>query len=79
MPDGNVIKTAKGKFFGLAPKDVISIGQPGSGGGGGTNNHTINGKLILEGDGFQKDMLKDPIFVREMVKIITKTMINQGR
>lgn len=79
MPDGNVIKTAKGKFFGLAPKDVISIGQPGSGGGGGTNDHNINGKLILEGDGFQKDMLKDPIFVREMVKIITKTMINQGR
>ena len=49
LPNGNVIKTAKGDMYSLAPKDVVSIGQPGSGGGGtSSGNFTINGTLRLD-------------------------------
>lgn len=50
LPNGNVIKTAKGEMYGLAPKDVVSIGQPSSNSGGGTSNGniTVNGTIKLD-------------------------------
>jgi hypothetical protein len=77
---GTMITTPKGEVFQTHMKDYIMVGQPGSsGGGGGSKNINITGKLSLEGGGFSVDLLKNPIFVREMTKVISKTMIEQSR
>jgi hypothetical protein len=80
FPNGNVIKTAKGKMFSLAPKDVVSVGQPGSSsGGGGTKNISVNGTINLEGGGVSMDLMKDASFRQAITKMVNIETENQNR
>ena len=87
LPDGNVIKTKQGAMYRLAPKDVVSIGQPGgssSGGGGvdGNVNVNISGTINLSGGGSSislNSIIKDPEFKSEITKIVVKQMKEQNR
>ena len=86
MPNGNVIKTAKGKMYSLAPKDVVSIGQPGGGGGGnasGNINVNISGELKLSsgsGSSVSLDgLLKDPLFKAEITRVVIAGMKDQNQ
>ena len=82
MPDGNVIKTAKGKMYRLAPRDVGVFGQRGSfgssyGGGGGTSNVniTIDGTIMLAGGGSSTkldSLVNDPVFQKEVTQIVVE-------
>ncbi|MDB4326176.1 hypothetical protein N9966_00005, partial [bacterium] len=86
MPNGNVIKTAKGQMYSLAPKDVVSIGQPGGGNsGGGGRNHTvtIGGTINLSSGGGSSvsldGLLNDPVFKAEITKVVIDGMKNNNR
>lgn len=86
MPDGNVIKTAKGKMYSLSPRDVVSIGQPGNGntGGGSSVNVNIGGTIKLTSDSSSTSinldsLVKDPIFVKEMTKLVIEQTRNMNR
>lgn len=79
-PDGHVITTPKGEVYKTHMKDYIMVGQPtGNNGGGMSNEITINGTLMLKGDGFEKDLLKDPMFMNELTRTITFLMRDQSR
>ena len=84
MPNGNVIKTAKGEMYKLAPKDVMSIGQPGSGGGGASGNVSVNisGTINLAGGGTSVSLdglMNDPVFKAEVTKVVIEGMKNNNR
>ncbi len=85
MPNGNVIKTAKGQMYSLAPKDVVSIGQPGGGSSGGGGNHTVtvNGTINLSTGGGSSvsldGLLNDPVFKSEITKVVIDGMKNNNR
>jgi len=85
LPDGNVIKTAKGQMYGLAPKDVVSIGQPGGGSSssvGGNVNVNISGTINLSSGGSSislNNIMSDPTFKSEITKIVVKGMKEQNR
>ena len=88
LPDGNVIKTAKGEMYRLAPKDVASIGQPGGGSSSssssvsGSVNVNISGTINLNGGGSSislDSIIKDPTFKSEITKIVVKQMKEQNR
>lgn len=86
LPNGNVIKTAKGEMYSLAPKDVVSIGQPGGGSSstvGGNVNVNISGTINLSGGGGSSisldGIIKDPEFKSEITKIVVKQMKEQNR
>ena len=88
MPDGNVIKTAKGKMYRLAPRDVGVFGQRGSfgssyGGGGGTSNVniTIDGTIMLSGGGSSTkldSLVNDPVFQKEVTQIVVEKGFNKN-
>lgn len=85
MPNGNVIKTAKGEMYRLAPRDVVSIGQPGGGNsGGGGSNHTVTvgGTINLSSGGSSislEGLLNDPVFKAEITKVVIDGMKNNNR
>jgi len=88
LPDGNVIKTAKGKMYNLSPKDIVSIGQPGSNSnsssGGSSVNVNIGGTIMLSAGGTTSGisldgLLKDPTFVREITKLVVEQTKNMNR
>ncbi len=86
FPNGNVIKTAKGKMYRLSPKDIVSVGQPGGGssygGGGGTMNVNISGTINLGGGGTSVSLdglINDPVFKAEITKVVVKNMKEQNR
>ena len=85
MPNGNVIKTAKGKMYSLAPKDVVSIGQAGGGGGNASGNINVNisGELKLSsgsGSSVSLDgLLKDPLFKAEITRVVIAGMKDQNQ
>ena len=85
LPNGNVIKTAKGKMYSLAPKDVVSIGQPGGGNSssvGGNVNVNISGTINLSSGGSSislNNIMSDPTFKSEITKIVVKGMKEQNR
>ncbi len=72
LPNGNVIKTAKGDMYSLAPKDVVSIGQPGSNSGGGTSsgNFTINGTLRLDSGNSSMNIDFDKLSASEKQQLV---------
>lgn len=71
LPNGNVIKTAKGDMYSLAPKDVVSIGQPGSGGGGtSSGNFTINGTLRLDSGNSSMNIDFDKLSASEKQQLV---------
>lgn len=80
MPDGNVIKTAKGKMFGLSPQDVAVVGQRGGGTtGGGTTKLDVSGTIRLEGiEGNLLDKMT-PNEKNEFVRMVISRMNNQNR
>jgi predicted heme/steroid binding protein len=81
MPDGNFIKTGKGKYYSLSPKDVAVVGQPGAGdnGGGGTNNINVTGTIKLEG--IEDNLLNkmSPREKNELARMVIAKMNNQNR
>lgn len=85
LPNGNVIKTAKGEMYSLAPKDVVSIGQPGgssSGTVGGNVSVNISGTINLNGGDSSislDSVMNDPTFKSEITKIVVKGMREQNR
>jgi hypothetical protein len=85
MPNGNVIKTAKGKMFNLSPRDVISVGQPGgssSYGGGSNHTVTVGGTINLSSGGSSislDGLLSDPVFKAEITKVVIDGMKNNNR
>lgn len=85
MPNGNVIKTAKGQMYSLSPKDVVSIGQPGGGNsGGGGSNHTVTvgGTINLSSGGSSislDGLMNDPVFKAEITKVVIDGMKNNNR
>lgn len=85
LPNGNVIKTAKGQMYSLAPKDVVSIGQPGGGNSssvGGNVNVNISGTINLSSGGSSislNNIMSDPTFKSEITKIVVKGMKEQNR
>ena len=86
MPDGNVIKTAKGQMYSLAPRDVAVIGQPGGGNYGGSVsggvNVNIGGTINLSSGGTSislDGLLNDPVFKAEITKIVVENMKSQNR
>ena len=81
MPDGNVIKTAKGKMFGLSPQDVAVVGQRGgvNNGGGGTTSIDVTGTIKLEGiDNNLLDKMS-PREKNELARMVIAKMNNQNR
>ena len=81
MPDGNVIKTAKGKMFGLSPQDVAVVGQRGgvNNGGGGTTSLDVTGTIRLEGiDNNLLDKMS-PREKNELARMVIAKMNNQNR
>lgn len=77
--DGHTIITPKGEIYDTYNMDWL-VGTPDSGppaGGGGTKEITINGSLMLKGEGFQKEMLRDRIFMEEFTKTISTLMNEQ--
>lgn len=80
MPDGNVIKTAKGKMFGLSPKDVAVVGQAGgSNNSGGTTKLDVSGTIKLEGiEGNLLDKMT-PEEKNQLSRIVIARMNNQNR
>lgn len=81
MPDGNVIKTAKGKMFGLSPQDVAVVGQRGgvNNGGGGTTSLDVTGTIRLEGiDNNLLDKMS-PREKNELARMVISKMNNQNR
>ena len=85
MPNGNVIKTAKGKMFNLSPRDVISVGQPGgssSYGGGSNHTVTVGGTINLSSGGSSislDGLMNDPVFKAEITKVVIDGMKNNNR
>jgi len=81
MPNGNVIKTAKGKMYRLSPRDVMSIGQPGSGssygGAGGTIRLDINGTIKLSSGSGRDIELNELADNPEFRQKITAIVVNQ--
>jgi hypothetical protein len=82
MPDGNFIKTGKGKYYSLSPKDVAVVGQPGAGdngGGGGTTSVNVTGTIKLEG--IEDNLLNkmSPREKNELARMVIAKMNNQNR
>ncbi len=83
MPDGNFIKTGKGKYYSLSPKDVAVVGQPGAGdnnnGGGGTTSLNVSGTIKLEGiDNNLLDKMS-PSEKNQLARMVIAKMNNQNR
>lgn len=80
MPDGNVIKTAKGAMYSLAPKDIAVIGQPNGGNNsGGTTKLEVSGTIKLDGiDGNLLDKMT-PAEKNQLARIVIAKMNDQNR
>lgn len=81
MPDGNIIKTAKGKMFSLSPQDVAVIGQRGgaTGDGGGTTKLDVSGTIKLEGIDDNLFDKMTPIQKSSLVRFVIKEMSGQNK
>jgi len=79
MPNGNVLKTAKGMMYSLSPKDVAVVGQPGGGGGGGITKLDVSGTIRL--DGVDANLLDKmtPNEKNELARMVIARMNNQNR
>ena len=76
---GHTIMTPKGEVYNTHGMDYL-IGQPAGGtpaGGGGVREITINGSLMLKGEGFQKELLRDKIFMEEFTRTVSTLMNDQ--
>jgi hypothetical protein len=76
--DGHTIVTPKGEIYKTHGMDYL-IGQPegGTPAGGGVKEVKINGSLMIKGDGFQREMLNDRIFMEEFSRTVSKLMNDQ--